>query len=106
MNWRVHFHNISSSGPMGRLYARSGAPAWVLWTSLTVAGFVIVLPFVVLSLLAIVVGLLLFILLSVVATLIRMIQNALHWLHRLVTGRDENGRRNVTVRPRNDSDFQ
>lgn len=106
MNWRLHIHNLSSNGPMGRFFTRSDSPAWVVWTSLTVAALVIVLPLIVLSLLAILVGVLLFFLLTVVATLLRLFDNALNWLKRLVTGRDEQGRRNVTVRPRDHSNFQ
>ncbi len=71
-----------------------------------VAGLVIVLPLVLLTILAILVGIVLFIVLSLVAGLIRMIDNALNYLRRLVTGRDQQGRRNVTVRPRNPSKFQ
>jgi hypothetical protein len=102
----MHVHNFGTQGPARHLFKLSGAPAWVVWTSLTVAGLVIILPLLVLSLLAILVGLILFALLYVLSAILRMAQNALNWLRRLVTGRDDQGRRNVTVLPRDSSDFQ
>ena len=91
---------------MGRLFERSDSPPWVIWTCLTVAGLVILLPLLLLTLLAILVGILLFVILSLVAMLMRIVQNGASYLRRLLTGRDEQGRRNVTVLPRKPSDFQ
>ncbi len=102
----MHIHNFGSKGPAKHLFKLSGAPAWVVWTSLTVAGLVIFLPLLALTLLAILVGLIFFAVLYVLSTLMNLGRNALNFLRRLVTGRDDQGRRNVTVMDRDSSDFQ
>ncbi|MFG0250071.1 MAG: hypothetical protein ACF8OB_14380 [Phycisphaeraceae bacterium JB051] len=102
----MHIHNFGSQGPARHLFKLSGAPAWVVWTSLTVVALVIFLPLLALTLLAILVGLIFFAVLYVLSTLINLGRNALNFLRRLVTGRDDQGRRNVTVMNRDSSDFQ
>jgi hypothetical protein len=106
MNWRVHFHNFNTTGPMAHFRTRSNAPAWVWWSSLAAAGLIILIPLALLSLIAVIVGIALFGILWLLATILRIGQDALHWLRRVLTGRDDQGRHNVKVMPRDPTDFQ
>lgn len=91
---------------MAQFQRHTGAPSWVWWTSLTVAGLVIVIPLALLSLAGLLVGAMLFAILWLLATILRIARNALHWLRWTVTRKDDHGRRNVKVMPRDPSDFQ
>lgn len=102
MKWRIIFNQFNDSKRMASL----GTPPWVVWTSLSVMAILIVLPVVILGLTATLVGIVLFIILFLIARILRFGQDALNWLARQVTGRDKSGRRNVKVMTKDPTDFQ
>ena len=102
MKWQFVFNQFNDSKRMASL----GAPPWVVWTCLITVAILIVLPLALLGLAATLIGLVLFIILFLIARILRFGQDALNWFSRQITGRDKTGRRNVKVMPKDPADFQ
>jgi uncharacterized membrane protein YphA (DoxX/SURF4 family) len=90
--WRVYLHNYPRLGQWAAQFKRQ--PRWLIWTAGSAAAALIVVPILALFVAAVLVGLGVFLVLGIVATILALPLR----LWRLITGpRGDDGRRNVRV---------